>query len=97
MDTVVEFSGRGAQDPAAAVPDVGVLVAIFAISVRSRATGGSEAFVLLTGGEVLDKVGPEANGTTAALVSCPEGEGPPEGAAKVSRKGQKLRSLQGKY
>lgn len=88
MDTVVEFSGREAQDPAAEVPDICVLVAIFAISVRSRATGGSEAFVLLTGGEVLDKVGPEANDTTAALVSLPEGAGPPEGAARVSRKGQ---------
>jgi hypothetical protein len=88
VDTVVEFSGREVRDPAAAVPDMGVLVVIFAISVRSRTTGGSEAFVLLTGGEVLDKVGPEANDTTAALVSCPEGEGPLEGAARVSRKGQ---------
>lgn len=88
MDTVVEFSGSGVQDLAAAVPDIGVIVAIFAISVRPRATGGSEAFVLLTGGEVLDKVGPEANDTTASLISCPEGKGPPAGAARVSRKGQ---------
>jgi hypothetical protein len=88
VDTVVEFSAREAQDPATAVPDIGVLVAIFAISVRSRATGGSEASILLTGGEVPDKVGPEANDTTGALISCPEGEGPPEGAARVSRKGR---------
>jgi hypothetical protein len=82
-DLVVGFSASGEQYPAAVVPDIGV--AIFAISVGSRAaSGGSEAFVWLTGGEVVDKVGLKAKETIVALVSCPEGKGPPEGTAQGS-------------
>ena len=86
MDTVVEFSGRGVQDTAAAVP-LGLAILAISVKSRSRATNSSEAFVFLTGGEVLDNVGPKANDTTVAPVSCPEGKSPrpPEGAAMVSK------------
>ena len=86
VDFVVGFSPSGSQGPAAVVPDIGV--AILAISVGSDAAGGgSEAFVLLTGGKVPEKVGLEAKETTVALGFCPEGKGPPDGAAMISRKG----------
>src|SRR5579863_7797414 len=86
VDFVVGVPESGLQGPAAIVPDIGI--AIFAISVGSDTVGGgSEAFVLLTGGEVLEKVGPNPKETTVALNSCPEGRGPPEGAAMGSRNG----------